>query len=109
MFAPGCAGRVYDNPPPPQMPEPTPEPLAPAGAAGSTGAPVEPVGAEGGRADASLPDPPKGGDGRVVRNADGTCLYVYPTPVDRCPPEATCNPGPPRRPLPVKCTGAEGK
>ncbi|MCK6593202.1 MAG: hypothetical protein L6Q76_37070 [Polyangiaceae bacterium] len=86
LFAPACEPRVYRNPGPPveaRPPNTTPtsEPTAsPDGVAG----------------------PPDEG-GRIEKQPDGTCLYIYPYPKDDCPPHATCNPGPPREPMKVKC------
>jgi hypothetical protein len=51
----------------------------------------------------ALADPPKDGPGKIVKQADGTCLYVYPEPSMECPPASYCNPGPPQDPLKVKC------
>src|SRR5215212_3202449 len=81
VFAPACEPRIYRNPGPPDQPPqttPTSDPLA---------------------------DPPEGAEpgGRVEKQPDGTCLYVYPRPeMEPCPPEERCNPGPPRAPVPMK-------
>lgn len=85
---------VYSNPAPPEQPSSQPTPSSTATTPAPTGAPT------GG---APLSDIPKNGGGHVTKQADGTCLYVFPDPVDDCPPEVDCNPGPPRAPLHVKC------
>jgi hypothetical protein len=106
LFAPACAPTRHMNPGPskepptePEMPEPdtspdeAPEPETP-----ETPEPAGP-----------LPDAPKDGGGKLVTQADGTCLYRYPPPDMSCPPNRTCNPGPPRAPLRVKCPDGGGK
>ena len=43
------------------------------------------------------------GPGQVVKDADGTCSFHFDPQQVRCPPGASCNPGPPRMPVKVKC------
>lgn len=89
--AAACGGeRVYSNPERPEDPKPvdTTAPDATAAPRASSSAP--------------LADIPKG-NGRVAKQSDGTCLYIFPDGGDDCPPEVDCNPGPPREPLAVKC------
>ena len=92
VLAAGCAGRVYENPGrPTDVPPETTATTAP----GETPPPAD---------SGELQDPPKDGEGKVVVQEDGSCLYVFPYPKDdHCPPDAHCNPGPPREPLRVKC------
>lgn len=96
-FAPGCTGRTYYNPGPPEKtataePTETAAPEASASAASTTSASAE-----------ALRDAPVGDGGSLAKQPDGTCLWVYPEPKMDCPPTATCNPGPPMPPLRVKC------
>jgi len=105
MFLPACGGPVYRNPGPPTEPQPpevtpqdapettpTDEPETPSTDGPTTTSPE------------ALPDAPKNGGGKIEKQSDGTCLYVYPRPKEEsCPPPKRCNPGPPRQPLPVKC------
>lgn len=95
---------LVGNPP---EPVPPPEP--------SASAPVEPVASAPPTApitkpDEDLPVAPSDPKGRVVAQADGTCLYHYPPPsAKQCPPGMHCNPGPPRKPLKVKCPDAKSR
>ncbi|MCU0685466.1 MAG: hypothetical protein MUF34_25035 [Polyangiaceae bacterium] len=112
-----CRQMTYTNPGPPEggsPPEPT-APLEPTSAI-SASAPVEPApSAEVAPPTApitkleELPDAPRDQEGRVVTNPDGSCAYHYPPPSMKCPPQAHCNPGPPRAPLKVKCPDGAGR
>lgn len=93
VLAPACAGRVYTNPGPPEEPTAQPDPTA----TPTTDPTTAPTGVE------PLTDAPTDGDGKIVKQADGTCLYVFKEPDMSCPPGAHCNPGPPQDPLKVKC------
>ena len=104
LFAPACEPRVYRNPMPPQEPQP-PETI-PTSEEPDTSPTSEPTtdSPTGATSPEALPDPPKDGGGKVEKQEDGTCLYVYPRPpMESCPPNVRCNPGPPRQPLAVKC------
>lgn len=108
MFAPACQGVRYTNPPHPQEPEPaqptsTATVAAPEVSAEPIGEPMAPASASASAKVAVLGDPPSNGGGKVVRQPNGKCIYVFPEPDMKCPPGAYCNPGPPREPLPVKC------
>lgn len=108
LFAPACHGVRYTNPPQPQEPEPeqptsTATVAAPEVSAEPNSEPVATASASATAKVAVLQDPPSNGGGKLVRQPDGTCLYVFPEPDMRCPPGARCNPGPPREPLRVKC------
>lgn len=92
MLGSACGGQVYTNPGPPD--EPTTQPV-------DTTAPVDTAAPTG--TGAPLAEIPKDEKGRVEKQADGTCLYIFPYPEGHCPPGASCNPGPPREPLAVKC------
>jgi hypothetical protein len=105
LFAPACASTRHMNPgpskEPPTEPE-TPEPETPEETPETPDtADTSPPG--------PLPDAPKDGGGKIVTQPDGTCLYRYPPPDMSCPPNRTCNPGPPRDPLRVKCPDGGGK
>lgn len=97
LFAPACEPRVYRNPGPPE--QPPPREVTPT----NPGPPTEPQVAPTTEPDKPLADAPKDGEGRIEKQSDGTCLYIYPMPKKDCPVDATCNPGPPREPLHVKC------
>lgn len=109
MFAPACESRIYRNPGPPKEPQ-TPA-TASAGSTDGDAVPtsgpittaVPPASASPEPEPEELKPIPENGGGRVEFLKDGTCLYVYPPPQMSCPPTATCNPGPPRQPLKVKC------
>lgn len=83
---------VYSNPAPPQDPTARPD--------DTTASTASPTATSSG---APLAEIPKGAEGRVEKQADGTCLYVFREPSMDCPPDVQCNPGPPREPLAVKC------
>ncbi|NUP08910.1 MAG: hypothetical protein HOW73_22915 [Polyangiaceae bacterium] len=104
-----CVGRTYVNPGPPTGEKVTASASASASASTApttTAAPTattEPTSAPVASTE-PLPDPPKEGDGKVHKQPDGTCLYIFPEPsTPNCPPGAYCNPGPPREPIKVKC------
>jgi hypothetical protein len=113
MFAPACQGVTYTNPTQPKEPEPeqptaTATVAAPDVSAEPNREPVAPASTSAAAKVAVLQEPPPNGGGRVVRQPDGTCLYVFPDPVVTCPPNMDCNPGPPREPLRVKCPHGKG-
>lgn len=109
LFGSACEPRVYRNPGPPQQPQPpttasTPEPdTAPTASPDTppTATPDTPP-------KDGLPDPPNEKGGAIMRRDDGTCLYQFPPPDMSCPPTAHCNPGPPRKPIAVKCPNGGG-
>ncbi|NUO51137.1 MAG: hypothetical protein HOV80_19950 [Polyangiaceae bacterium] len=108
VFAAGCPGRVYKNPgPPTETPPDITATAAPsdtaAPAASGSAAPTTSAAPTASASAAVLPDAPKDGGGKIVAQADGTCLYVFPHEEMHCPPGAHCNPGPPQEPLRVKC------
>lgn len=103
VFAAGCPGRVYRNPGPPTETPPETTATAATTAPSDTAAPDTAPTAAPTSDSGDLPDAPQDGGGRVVAQADGSCLYVFPEPKMSCPPAAHCNPGPPQAPLRVKC------
>lgn len=117
-MSPGCGngGIVYSNPGYPEDPSahPTTAPSAPATetAAPTTNASSAPVASTTPSATPHDEEPfaeiPKDGGGKVVKQPDGTCKYVFPERDFSCPPTMHCNPGPPQKPLKVKCP-ADGK
>jgi hypothetical protein len=113
MFAPACQGVTHTNPRQPQEPErvqptATATVAAPEASAEPNREPVPTASASAAAKAAALQDPPPNGEGRVVRQPDGTCLYVFPDPQKECPRDVDCNPGPPREPLRVKCPHGKG-
>jgi len=103
--AQACSQPTYTNPEAPQNPpeptatfEPPMNPPMPTETAPTATVAVPPTAEPTGE----LPDPPPG-PGNVVKEADGTCSFHFPPPESHCPPHASCNPGPPRMPMKVKC------
>jgi hypothetical protein len=112
VFSSACESRVYTNPREPQV-TPTTSTPPPDGTAVPTAEPdasATPSAIPSATPDAvaDLSPIPRDGGGTIKRQPDGTCLYVYPMPEMNCPPTASCNPGPPRRPLKVKCPEGNG-
>jgi hypothetical protein len=110
IFTPACEGRVYRNPQRPQQPpttetEPTATPDVPEIPTSEPVATAAPTGS-GSLEVPELPPAPMNDDGTTIRMADGSCLHTYPPPDLSCPPRMLCNPGPPRKPIKVKCPGS---
>ncbi|MFO0618321.1 MAG: hypothetical protein U0414_37350 [Polyangiaceae bacterium] len=118
-LTPGCGngGTVYSNPGYPEDPSahPTTSASAPATATpvvsastapstpSSSSAATAPTTSAPPRDEEPLAEIPKNGGGKVVKQPDGSCKYVFPVEDVSCPPTVHCNPGPPQKPIKVKC------
>jgi hypothetical protein len=102
-LAPACGGSppVIMNPPPPDATDGTGTGAPESGGSGSGSESGEQGGGAQGGGDGTSPPPDP--DRHVQRRPDGTCWEYFDV---RCPPDATCNPPPPRRvDCPANLTG----